>query len=287
MIQTYPYVSSAVSSASDTPSGGGAEAEAEADGFFACPAGVFDAVAVVRPVVVAAAADGRVVAGLAEEAREVRGARVAAASAEGRVVEGRFAAVVAVAVAVEGASEGLDAGLLGDGRAAVLDVTGGLRTAVGFFLPSSPDVTEATSGSASEAVLDEETVLRAAVPGTGRVGGLFRVDPTVLVREVELEGGFAAVVVRVVAVAGATGRPAAAVVLDTVGRRGAAASLAAGEGPLEAILRRTEEVGVEGAGSFFGPGLPAGKLSEAAVSMRRVWAQGPALISALCERLAD
>ena len=221
-----------------------------------------------------------------EGAREVRGARVVAASVAGRVVEGRFA--VLVAVAVEDASEGLDAGLPGDGRVAVLAVTGVFRTVVGFFLPSSPDVTEDTSGSASEAVLDEEIVLRAAVPGVGRVAGLFSVDPTVLVREVELEVGFVVlVVVRVVLVAGATGRrAAAAVVLATVGRRVAAASLAAGEGPFEAILRLTDEVGVEGAGSFFGTGLPAGKLSEAAFSMRSEWAQGPALISALCERLA-
>lgn len=256
-----------MSSGSDAPGGGGAEAET--DGFFACAVCAFGAVAVVRAL--AATADGRVVAGLVVEAREVRGARVVAASAAGRVVEGRFAAVAAVAV--EDASEALDAGLAGDGRVAVVDVTGGLRTVVGFFLLSSPDVTEDTSGSASEAVLDEEMVLRAAVPATVRVAGLPTVDPTVLVREVELEGGFAAlVVVRVVLVVGAVGRRAAvAVVLVTVGRREAAASLVAGEGPFEAILRRTDEVGVEGAGSFFGRGLPAGKVSEAAFSMRSVY----------------
>lgn len=61
----------------------------------------------------------------------------------------------------------------------------------------------------------------------------------------------------------------AVVVLETVGRRGAAPSLEAGEGPWEAILRRTDDVGVEGAGSFFGCGLPAGRLSGPAFSMRR------------------
>lgn len=244
------------------------------DNFLACPVGTFDAAAVVRTVVVLAAAAGRVVAGLVEEAREARGARVVAVSTEGRVVEVRFAAVVAVVV--EDASDGLDAGLLGDGRATVADATDGLRTVVDFFLLSSPDVTEDTSGSASEAVLDDEIVLLAAVPGTERVGGLLRVDATVLVREVELEGGFAAVVVvRVVPVDGATGRRAAAAgVLVTVGRRVAAASLEAGEGPLEAILRRTDEVGIEGAGSFLGNRLPTGELSKSAFSMRSVSGSG-------------
>jgi hypothetical protein len=89
--------------------------------------------------------------------------------------------------------------------------------------------------------------------------------------DVELVGGFTALVlvVRVVLVAGAASRrAAAAAVLVTVGRRGAAASLEAGEGALEAILRRTNDVGAEGAGSFFGCGLPAGRLSRPAFSIR-------------------
>jgi hypothetical protein len=267
MAERWPYASSAVSSSSEAAGGGGAGAEMES--FLAGSAGSFGPVAVVRAAAVAAAA-GRTLGGLVEAARETRGARVVAVSAAGRVVEGRFAVAVAVAAAVD-ESEDLDTGFPGDGRAAVVDETGGLRTA-GFFLLSSPDVTDERSGSASEAVLDDEMVLRAVVPDVGRVGGLLRLDPTVLVRGAAAAGGFAAlVVVRVVVevvVAGAGGRRApAAVALVTVGRRGAAASLAAGEGAWEAILRLTDDVGVEGAGSFFGCGLPAARLSGAVFSI--------------------
>ena len=193
------YVSSAVSSGSEAAGG---RAEAGADSFLACPASAFGPVAVVRAAAAAevlAAAVGRVLGGLAEGPREARGARVVAASAAARVVEGRFA--VAVAVAAEDESEGLDAGFPGDGRAAAADATGGLRTG-GLFLLSSPDVTDDSSGSWSDAVLDDEIVLRAAVLGAGRVGGLLMLDPpTALVREVEVAGGLTAlVVVRVVVV---------------------------------------------------------------------------------------
>lgn len=195
------YVSSAVSSGSEAAGGGGAKAGT--DSFLACPASAFGPVAVVRVAAAAeavvAAAVGRVLGGLAEGPREARGARVVAASAAARVVEGRFA--VAVAVAAEDESEGLDVGFPGDGRAAAVDATAGLRTG-GFFLLSSPDVTDDRSGSWSEAVLDDEIVLRAAVPGAGRVGGLLRLDPpTALARVVEAAGGLTALVeVRVVVV---------------------------------------------------------------------------------------
>lgn len=143
-------------------------------------------------VAVGAAAVGRVLGGRAEGPREARGARVVAVSAAARVVEGRFAE--AVAVAAEDESEGLDAGFPGDGRAAAADATSGLRTG-GFFLLSSPDVTDDSSGSWSEAVLDDEIVLRAVVPGAGRVAGLLRLDPPMaLVRAVEVAGGLTALV---------------------------------------------------------------------------------------------
>ena len=226
------------------------------------------------------AVDGRVVAGLVDEAREARGARVVAVSAAGRVVRGRFVVAVAAAVVVEPPTDGLDAAFPGDARAAAVDSDVPGRRTVGFFF-SSPDVNEDTSGSASEAVLEDEMVLRAVVPGAGRVGGLLKLDPAVLVREVVVEGAFDAVVeVRVLLTDGAAGRRAlAAVLLVAVGRRGAAASLEAGEGALEAILRRTDDVGVEGAGSFFGCGLPTAKLSEGGLSRAEPWLAGVGVVS--------
>lgn len=84
-------------------SGAGAGAAgAAAESFFACPTGTFGVAPAAR--VVAVAADGRVAAGLAPEAREVRGARVVAASAADRVVSDLFA-VVAVEVVDEEASD--------------------------------------------------------------------------------------------------------------------------------------------------------------------------------------
>jgi hypothetical protein len=201
-----------------------------------------------------------------DEAREARGvARVVAASADGRVVAGRLAALVGVVV--EEARDWRDVGLAGDGREAVDDVTGVRRTA-GVLFFSSPDVTEDRSGSASDAVLEDEMVLRAVVPAAGRVGGLFKLDPTVLVRDVAVVGAFDALVgVRAVLADAAVGRRAlAAVPLVAVERRGGAPSFEAGEGALAAIMRRMELVGVEGAGSFLGSGLPTGRLSEEALS---------------------
>lgn len=223
-------------------------------------------------------------------ANEARGALVVAESAAGRVATGRFAVAavpvavaVAVAVAVDEASDGREAGFAGDERAAVPDATGGRRTA-GFFLLSSPEVTDDTSCSISEAVLDDETALRVAEPAAGRVGGLFRLEPTALVREAAVVGALDAlvaargvdsedvpvVVVVVVNADGAAGRRAApptAEALVAGRRRATGPSLEeAGEGALEAILRRTDDVGVEGAGSFFGCGVPAGTSSERALS---------------------
>ena len=80
----------------------------------------------------------------------------------------------------------------------------------------------------------------------------------VLVREVELESGFDAVGEGRALVDDAAGRraPTVAVPPVVVGRRGGTASLEPEEGALEAILRRMDEVGVEGVGSFFCCGLP-------------------------------
>jgi hypothetical protein len=243
------HASSGVSSVSGAGGGG-----AETDSFFAFPDGAFGVAPTAR-----VPAMGRVEVGRVDGAREARGAvRVVAASAGGRVVKGRLAAVVVV---VEGAIDCRDVGLTGDGREAVDDVTGVRRTAVLFF--SSPDVTDERSGSASDAVLEDEMVLRAAVPGDGRVGGLFRMEPLVLVRGVDVVGAFDALVaVRAVLVDAVAGRRAlAAVPLAAVGRRGGTASFEADEGAFAAIFRRTDEVGVEGVGSFLGCGLPTSTLS--------------------------
>lgn len=230
-------------------SGGGATAGTE--GFFACPIGAFVVVPGAALVVVA----GRVPVVLVAEASDARGvARVVEASAAGRVVRGRFAVVVVE----EGASDCLDVVFPGDDRVAVLAVAGARRTVV--FLFSSPEVTDDRSGSASDAVdLEASPVLLADEPGTGRVGGLFKLDPTVLTRDVELESGFDAVAVGARALLDVVvGRraPTVAVPDVVVGRRGGTPSLLV-EPAFEAILRRTEDVGVEGAGNFFRSGLPA------------------------------
>ena len=225
------------------------------ESFFACATGVFGVmietgafgmVCCGARVVVA----GRVAAGFwVDEAREARGvARVGVFSALGReVVEGRFAAVV----------EGVTVDLLSDGVAlpgAALGPAMVLRTA--GFLFSSPDVSDASSGSASAcAGLLASAVRLAAVPAGARVGGLFRLDPVPARRDVELAGGLDAldggrVAVFVDAAAGRRA-PAEAVVvpLAAAGRRGGTASFFAAEGALEAILRRTTEDGEDGGGS--------------------------------------
>jgi hypothetical protein len=234
--------------------GDGADADAALDSFFACPIGALVAVPGAALVVV----DGRaLVVVLVEEASDARGvARVVEASAAGRVVRGRFAVVV------EGARDCLELVVVfpGDARVAAAAVPGVLRTAVAFLF-SSPEVTEDRSGSASDAVaLELIPGLLAAVPGTGRVGGLFRLDPTVLTRDVELVAGLDAVVEARAVLVDVVGRraPTVAVLLAVVGRRGGTASLLAEEPALEAILRRTDDVGVEGAGNFFRRGVLGG-----------------------------
>lgn len=168
---------------------------------------------------------------------------------------------------VDEARDALEVGFPGDARVVVPGV---LRTVARLL--SSPEVNEESSGSASDdAVLLASPVFLTAVPPGGRVGGLFRLDPTVLVREVALEPGFDAIVDGRVLVDDAAGRraPTGAVALVVVGLRGGTASLEPEEGALEAILRRIEEVGVEGVGNFFCCGLPGtrdarGVLSPAA-----------------------
>jgi hypothetical protein len=239
-----------------------------ADGFLACPTGTLAVV----PGAALVAVEGRVVVVvevLVEGASDVRGAaRVVGVSAAGRVVRGRFAAV-----AVEGAMEVLEAGFPGDAREAAAPGTNGVLRTVGFRV-SSPEVTDERSGSASDVVLDDKVVLRGPVPAAGRVGGLFRLDPAVLVRDVALDGGFVALAeARVLAVAGRV-----ALVAGTPGRRGGA-DLAPVTGSLpeaaalEAILRRRDSVGIDGAGSFLRCGLPAcGVLEGASVVLAEVGA---------------
>jgi hypothetical protein len=234
---------------------------AETESFFACPTGTFGVVPGAR-----AAAIGRVVANFEEEASDARGvALVVAASPFGRVVKGLFAVVV-VLVVVGGAMDCLDVGFPGDTLGVVPAAIGVLRTAGCLF--SSPDVTDDRSGSASDVPLDVKPGLL-AVSGAGRVGGLLKLPPTALVRDVELVSGLDALVeVRALLVDAAAGRRALAVVLAiTVGLRGGTASFEPELGAFEAILRLTDEVGVEGAGSFLGCCGPAGKDSLAA----RAW----------------
>lgn len=237
--------------------GGAGGAAALTESFLACPAGAFAEAPIAALVVVV---DGRAPVVLVDAASDVRvDGRVVEASAAVRVVRGRFAAVVVVE---EGAIDCLDVVFPGDALAVVEDAAGVLRTVPGFLF-SSPDVTADKSGSASEAVdLEVKPVLLTDEPGAGRVGGLFRLDPTVLTRDVVLVVGLDALVeARAVGVVvDAVGRraPTVAVPLaeDAVGRRGGADSFAA-EAALDAILRRTEDAGVEGAGNFCRSGLCA------------------------------
>ena len=241
---------------------------------------------VVEPGAALVAVVGRVVVVLVDGVSDAReAARLVEPSAAGRVVRGRFAVVVVV-VEEEGARDGRDVALPGEARAAAPGTCGVLRTTV--RLCSSAEVTDDSSGSASDEVdLPTRPARLVAVPGAGRVGGLFRLDPTVLRREVALDSGLDAVVDvdgRVL-VEDAAGRraPAGAVPPVVVGRRGGTGSLEASEGAFEAILRRTDDVGVEGAGSFLGCGLagtlearegavmPAASLAGEGAS---IWGQG-------------
>ncbi|KAF2275316.1 uncharacterized protein EI97DRAFT_72134 [Westerdykella ornata] len=231
----------------------------DATGFLACATGVLDADPKVDLVVV----DGRAVAVRVEEPSEARGAvLVVEASAAVRELRGRFGAEVAEGVIVDLRSV-VDV-LPGEALAAAAEDNVVLRAAA--FLFSSPEVTEERSGSASDAVdLEANLVLLAAVPGAGRVGGLFKLDPVVLVRVVELERGFDAVVEeRDVLDATAGLRPAAVAAEVTSGRRGAAVSALEVEAELEEaiVLRAAVEEGV--AVFFCSWGAWSGPLSAAA-----------------------
>jgi hypothetical protein len=212
----------------------------------------------------AAPAAGRVVLGravevLVEGASEERGVVLAVeVSAAGRVVKGRLA----VLVVLEGAMEDLLSVVVvlpGDRVAAVVDNV--VLRVVGFLF-SSPEVIEPMSGSASEAAdLEVKPVFLAAVPGAGRVGGLFKLEPAVIARAVELVSGRDVVVeARVVVVDAPVGRraPTGAVPPAVVsGRRGGVAScLGVAEEVDEGILRRAvvdREEGVVGLFCFWGP----------------------------------
>ena len=189
----------------------------EIDGFFACPSVLFAAVVVDALVDVA----GRVAAGLVPDAREARGAvRVAEVSALVRdVAVGRLgAAAVLDGVMVERRSAA-EATFEGEDFDAVEDNKADIRLTwplTPSFLFSSPEVRDERSCSWSDVVLFEvevRPVRRVPVAGTGRVGGLFRLDPSVEDLVVVVEG-------RVVVVAGRLA--AAPVVAVDRGRRGAA-----------------------------------------------------------------
>lgn len=192
------------------------EAIEEIDGFFACPSVLF--AAVVDALVDVA---GRVAAGLVPDAREARGAvRVAEVSALVRdVAVGRLgAAAVLDGVMVERRSAA-EATFEGEDFDAVEDNKADIRLTwplTPSFLFSSPEVRDERSCSWSDVVLFEvevRPVRRVPVAGAGRVGGLFRLDPSVEDLVVVVEG-------RVVVVAGRLA--AAPVVAVDRGRRGAA-----------------------------------------------------------------
>ncbi|KAF1993917.1 hypothetical protein P154DRAFT_48407 [Amniculicola lignicola CBS 123094] len=234
------------------------------EGLFACKAGARGA----APVADLGVAAGLDVVVRVEEARGARGVARAVSAVGREVVRGRLGAG---AGACEGAMVDLlsETGALpGDDRVASVEV---LRAAaLAGFLFSSPDVSAAMSGSASEAPdLDEASpVLLAAVPGAGRVGGLFKLDPTVLARVVELESGFDAVV-EPLAVDAAAGRLAARPAELAVPRRrgGTASALEAAEDVEDAILRRAA-VG-DAPWRLFAAGAAAGAgASEVAASGR-------------------
>jgi hypothetical protein len=222
---------------------------AETDSFFAWPAGAFPVVPGATLVVV----NGRA-AVLEEGASEVRAVvRVAGASAAGRVVRGRFTPAV-----VAGGIDCRDEVLPGDGRVAAPGATDVLRTPARLF--SSPDGADCSVSDAAD--LEANGVLLGAETGAGRVGGFFKLDPAVLTREVDVAGGFDADGLEArTLLAAATGRRTPAVVVAfpvpavRVDRRGADSFAAAAA--FEAILRRTDDVGVEGAGSFLRCGLAA------------------------------
>ena len=195
----------------------------EIDGFFACPSVLF------AVVVVGALVDvvGRVAAGLVPDAGEARGAvRVAEVSALVRdVAVGRLgAAAVLDGVMVERRSA-VEATFEGEDFDAVEDKAD-IRLVwplTPSFLFSSPEVRDERSYSWSDVVLFEvevRPVRRVPIAGAGRVGGLFRLDPSVEDLVAEARGFVVVVEGRVVVVAGRLA--ADPVVAVDRGRRGAA-----------------------------------------------------------------
>jgi hypothetical protein len=255
-------------------SGAGGAATEETDDFFACEGAARGAL--LGAVDVAAAVDGRVDDVFVDDASDARGvALLVGPSMEGRVVRGRFAAVVVVVGRAAAVFPGED-------RIAVPGVSVVLR-AVGLLF-SSPEVTEDRSGSASDAAAERDArpVFLAAVPGAGRVGGLFRLDPAVVVREAAL--GVVLDAVEDVFAArddDAAGRRAGAEVpLAAVGRRGGIESFEVDDE--EAILRRAGDVvvvvGARPALCGVRSGLGAGA-SPAAVSLGRGGASSAMLVA--------
>lgn len=215
-------------------------AGADIEGFFAWETTPLDPDAgITRDVAV-----GRVVGLFAEAPSEARGVLlVVDASAVGREVNGRFApAVLKTALGLRSVA----AVFPGDDLVAPAEETVVLRAA--DFLFSSPDVMEAMSGSASEVVDLAASPLLAAEPGAGRVGGLFKLEPVVLVRNELVRGRDVVAEARAVLAAAAGRRaPAVAVPVPAVvrGRRGGAFSTLDADGVVEgAILRRAVDEGV-------------------------------------------
>jgi hypothetical protein len=208
------------------------------ESFFACPTGATLGAAFGAARVVA---DGRVVVGREDEDSDVRGAALATGASTVERESGRFAAVVPGAampdfrsVVVVGVLPGDALGVAGEARVVL--------RAAGFLL-SSPDVIEAMSVSASEAMdFEANAVLLAALPAAGRVGGLLRLAPDVLVRAIELAGAFDALVgVRAVDV-DAAGRRAPVAVIPGGRRGGAFSDLEAAPGAVEDMLARADAV---------------------------------------------
>jgi hypothetical protein len=208
------------------------------ESFFACPTGATLGAAFGAARVVA---DGRVVVGREDEDSDVRGAALATGASTAERDSGRFAAVVPGAAMPDFRSVVVVVVLPGD----ALGVAGEARVvlrAAGFLL-SSPDVIEAMSVSASEAMdFEANAVLLAALPAAGRVGGLLKLAPDVLVRAIELAGAFDALVgVRAVDV-DAAGRRAPVAVIPGGRRGGAFSDLEAAPGAVEDMLARADAV---------------------------------------------
>lgn len=200
------------------------EAIEEIDGFFACPSVLFAVVVVGALVDVA----GRVAAGLVPDAGEARGAvRVAEVSALVRdVVVGRLGAAAALDGVMVERRSAVEATFEGEDFDAVEDDKADIRLVwplAPSFLFSSPEVRDERSYSWSDVVLFEvevRPVRRVPIAGAGRVGGLFRLYPSVEDLVAEARDFVVVVEGRVVVVAGRLA--ADPVVAVDRGRRGAA-----------------------------------------------------------------